>query len=114
MASTTAEIIWIESLICELGIKLQKRPIIWCDIMSTTSLSANPILYSRTKHIEIDLYFVRERVIGGKFEVSHVPAPFQRADAQIKALTRGSFERFKKELKIEAAHERGNKEETLV
>ncbi|KAL6345227.1 hypothetical protein AAG906_015710 [Vitis piasezkii] len=47
----------------ELQIPLAKPPLVWCDNLSTVLLSVNPILHARTKHIELDLYFVRERAI---------------------------------------------------
>jgi hypothetical protein len=62
LANATAEVIWMESLLGELGNKTDKTSCLWCDNMGATYLSANPIFYARTKHIEIDFHFVRERV----------------------------------------------------
>ncbi|KAL6336283.1 hypothetical protein AAG906_014452 [Vitis piasezkii] len=55
-----AEVTWIQSLIYELQCKTPRIPVLWCDNLSTVLLSANPILHARTKHIELDLYFVRK------------------------------------------------------
>lgn len=60
VASATAEIIWIKSLLSELKININSNTTIWCDNLNTVSLTANPILHSRTKHMELDLYIVRE------------------------------------------------------
>lgn len=57
-----AEIAWVRSLLSELAILITKAPSVYCDNISTVLLSANPILHSRTKHIELDLHFVREKV----------------------------------------------------
>jgi histone deacetylase 1/2 len=62
LANATAEIIWMESLLGELGIRRNQVSCLWCDNMGATYLSANPIFHARTKHIEIDFHFVRERV----------------------------------------------------
>ena len=46
----------------ELGIKQHRTSCLWCDNLGATYLSANPVFHARTKHIEIDFHFVRERV----------------------------------------------------
>ncbi|KAL5554009.1 hypothetical protein UlMin_041410 [Ulmus minor] len=80
-------------------------PVLWCDNMSTISLSANPVLHSRTKHIELDLYFVREKVIAKEIEVNHVPSVDQVADVFTKPLSAQFFQRLKKKLTVTAAGE---------
>ena len=64
------------------------------------ALSANPILHARTKHIELDLYFVREKVINGTVIINHVPAVDQIADILTKPLSGSFFERMRNKLKI--------------
>lgn len=59
VASATAEIMWIESLLSELKVKTSSKATIWCDNLSATLLAANSVLHSRTKHMKLDLYFVR-------------------------------------------------------
>jgi len=56
-----AEVVWLQSLLCELGIP-QSPQIVLCDNLGTTYLSINPIHHSRSKHVEIDNYFVRDYV----------------------------------------------------
>ncbi|WVZ72411.1 hypothetical protein U9M48_020877 [Paspalum notatum var. saurae] len=67
VATATAEIIWLQSLLQEIGVPCPKQARIWCDNIGATYLSANPVFHARTKHIEIDFHFVRERVMH-KFE----------------------------------------------
>ena len=74
LASTVAEVIWIQSLLAEMSIRIPRIPEVWCDNLSTVQLAANPILHARTKHVELDLYFVRKKVAQPKLEVKHVPA----------------------------------------
>uniref|UniRef100_A0A803QHJ1 Reverse transcriptase Ty1/copia-type domain-containing protein n=1 Tax=Cannabis sativa TaxID=3483 RepID=A0A803QHJ1_CANSA len=55
LAHTVAEISRIQALITEIGLQLQTAPTIWCENRSSVLIAANPILHSRTKHIELDL-----------------------------------------------------------
>jgi histone deacetylase 1/2 len=58
VANATSELIWVEALVSELGVTLRERPSLWCDNVGATYLSANPVFHARTKHIEIDFFFV--------------------------------------------------------
>ncbi|GJV24419.1 putative RNA-directed DNA polymerase [Tanacetum coccineum] len=57
------------ALLYELGIRSSSTPILWCDNLGATYLSANPIFRARTKHIEIDYHFVWEKVAQGDLRV---------------------------------------------
>ena len=52
------------------------------------------------KHIEIDLYFVREKVISKRLKVNHIPTFYQRADILTKPLSTTNFIRLKEELRV--------------
>jgi hypothetical protein len=49
-------------------------------------MTANPVRHHRTKHIEIDIHFVREKVALGQVRVLHVPSSHQLADIMTKGL----------------------------
>jgi hypothetical protein len=61
LANTTPEVLWVQSLLKELGVRARQRPCLWCDNLGATYLSAIPVFHARAKHIEIDFHFVRER-----------------------------------------------------
>jgi histone deacetylase 1/2 len=50
LANATAEVIWMESLLGELGIKTDQTSYLWFDNMGVMYLSANPIFHARTKY----------------------------------------------------------------
>jgi hypothetical protein len=77
----------------ELGIAQVQAPCRWCDNFGATYLSANPIFHVRTKHIEIDFHFVRERVANKQLEVRFIVSKDQLADGFTKVLPTRSFER---------------------
>ena len=91
VANATSELIWICSLLSELGVSLPAAPVVFCDNVGATFLCANPIFHSRMKHIAIDYHFVRGQVQRGALTVSHVNTRDQLADALTKPLTRARF-----------------------
>lgn len=91
IASTTAELAWFQSLLSELGVILSKPPIIWSDNISAIAISKNPVLHARTRHIEIDLLFVRDKVAAHTLLVQYVPSLDQLADIFTKPLPLARF-----------------------
>ena len=100
LANATAEIIWIQSMLKELGVKSKQAPCLWCDNLGATYLSANPVFHARTKHIEIDFHFVRERVARKQLDIRFIHSRDQVADGFTKALPIRSFEEFKHNLNL--------------
>ncbi|GKC30920.1 ribonuclease H-like domain-containing protein [Tanacetum coccineum] len=62
VANVVAETVWICNLICELHTPLFTATLVYCDNVSAIYMSANPVQHQRTKHIEIDIHFVRDFV----------------------------------------------------
>jgi histone deacetylase 1/2 len=100
VANATAEIIWIQSFLQELGVKISQTPCLWCDNMGATYLSANPVFHARAKHIEIDFHFVRERVLKKQLHVRFISSKDQVADGFTKPLPYRAFEAFKHNLNL--------------
>jgi hypothetical protein len=71
---------------------------VYCDNVSTVYLSANPVHHRRTKHIELDIHFVREQVALRRIRVLHVPTSQQFADIMTKGLPTSSFKEFRSSL----------------
>ena len=101
LANATAEIIWIQTLLKELGVRQPRAACLWCDNLGATYLSANPIFHARTKHIEVDYHFVRERVADKLLEVRFIPSGDQVADGFTKALATRQLEEFKCNLNLD-------------
>jgi hypothetical protein len=63
-------------------------------------MSSNPVQHQRTKHVEIDLHFVREKVALGVVRVLHVPTTSQLADIFTKGLLSTVFTEFRTSLNV--------------
>jgi hypothetical protein len=100
LANATAEIMWVQSLLQELKIRAPRTAKIWCDNIGAKYLSANPVFHGRTKHIEIDYHFVRERVAHKQLEVEFVSTKDQVADGMTKALPIRQMEIFRYNLNL--------------
>ena len=72
----------------------------FCDNISATYLATNPINHACTKHLEVDLHFVHERVQWGDILVRHVSTQHQIADIFTKGLLSHSFCSLKNNLGI--------------
>jgi len=70
----------IQTLLYELGVKTPQAARFWCDNIGATYLSANPVFHARTKHIEVDFHFVRERVARKLLDIRFIPTGDQLAD----------------------------------
>ena len=100
IANATAEVIWIQTLLQELGIRSPPAAKLWCDNIGAKYLSANPVFHARTKHIEIDYHFVRERVFNKLLEIEYISTGDQVADGFTKALPVRLLENFKNNLNL--------------
>ncbi|GKE73842.1 ribonuclease H-like domain-containing protein, partial [Tanacetum coccineum] len=80
VANAVAEISWIRNLLRELHTPLFTATLVYCDNVSAVYMSANPVQHQCTKHIEIDLHFVCDKVAAGHVRFFHVPSRFQYAD----------------------------------
>jgi hypothetical protein len=100
VANGVAEASWLRQLLHELHNPLQRATLVYCDNVSAVYLSTNPVQHQRTKHMEIDLHFLRERVAAGDVRVLSVPTTLQFADIFTKGLPSSVFLDFRSSLNI--------------
>ncbi|KAA3466803.1 hypothetical protein EPI10_001869 [Gossypium australe] len=84
----------------ELQIQSDDTPTMWCDNSSAVAVAANLVLHSKFKHVELDLFFVREKVADGSVLMGEFPACDQVADIFAKSLSLTSFARFQNFLRV--------------
>ncbi|GKC30322.1 ribonuclease H-like domain-containing protein [Tanacetum coccineum] len=100
VANAVAETCWLRNLLRELHTPLSSATLVYCDNVSAVYLSSNPVQHQRTKHIEIDIHFVRDLVAAGQVRVLHVPSRYQYADIFTKGLPSALFEEFRTSLSV--------------
>ncbi|KAA0060623.1 putative mitochondrial protein [Cucumis melo var. makuwa] len=91
---TASEIIWLKQLLCEIHVPNSAKLILWCDNLSVGALVANPVFHAITKHIDIDVHFVRDQVLRGALEVRYISSLDQLANFLTKTLNTLSFPMF--------------------
>jgi hypothetical protein len=82
------ESIWINRLLDELGRSARNGRLIYEDNRGAIALAHNPKYHTRTKHIDIQYYFIRECVENGTIELEYCPTREMIADALTKPLVK--------------------------
>ncbi|KAJ9556367.1 hypothetical protein OSB04_010981 [Centaurea solstitialis] len=80
-----AQVLWLRNQLQDYDIQLSKIPI-YCDNTSAIAIANNPVLHSKTKHIEVRYHFIRDHVMNGDIELHFVPTEYQLADLFTKPL----------------------------
>ncbi|XP_019167813.1 PREDICTED: uncharacterized protein LOC109163518 [Ipomoea nil] len=73
---------------------------LWCDNLGATYMCANPVFHARTKHVEIDYHFVRDKVESGDFLVNFISTKDQLADVLTKPLPSVRFATLRDKLSV--------------
>jgi hypothetical protein len=64
-----------------------------CGSTSAIGIAKNPVLHSKTKHIEVRYHFLRDNVEKGNIDLIHVPTEKQLADILTKPFDQATFAR---------------------
>ena len=100
LANATAEMMWVQKLLQELKVPHPPAARLWCDNLGAKYLSANPIFHARTKHIEIDFHFVRERVAQKLLDIRFINTGDQLADGFTKPMSAYKMKKFRFNLNL--------------
>ncbi|CAH9120171.1 unnamed protein product [Cuscuta epithymum] len=86
MALVTCEILWLKHLLQELKYGNTKPAQLMCDNQAAMHIASNPVYHERTKHIEVDCHFIREKITSGHIITKYVNTTGQLADILTKSL----------------------------
>jgi len=87
LRKVVGELVWVDRLLRELDVPSSKPIAVHCDSQSAIHIARNPVFHERTKHIEVDCHFVRDKLQDGLISLHHVVTTNQLADLLTKALT---------------------------
>lgn len=79
---------WLKNLLTEIGVKVQMPMEILSENQAAIHISSNPVLNERTKHIEADCHFIREKADRKEIVTPYAQSLNQPADIFTKALGR--------------------------
>ena len=86
--------IWIKRVLEELRMNFDLPIKMYCDNMAAISICHNPVQHDRTKHVEIDRHFIREKIDDGIINLKYIPSREQIGDVFTKGLSKDKFEYF--------------------
>ncbi|GJY63638.1 hypothetical protein Tco_0465098 [Tanacetum coccineum] len=96
-AGCCTNILWMKSQLTDYDIIYEKVPI-FCDNTSAIAILNNPVLHSRTKHIDIRYHFIKDHILKGDIELYFIPTQYQLVDTFTKPLDDPMFKRLIVEL----------------
>ncbi|CAL9003000.1 unnamed protein product [Prunus brigantina] len=99
LAYTAATLSWFRALFQDLHLPAP-CPKLWCDNISALSLASNPVFHSRTRHVEVDYHYVRERVVRNELLVAYCSTVDQIADIFTKGLSSARFSLLRSKLPV--------------
>ena len=92
MVETAREMAWLRSFLKDLDISFPFPMPMHCDNQATIFIVGNSTFHERTKHIEIDCHYIRDKVMSGVISNPHVTSSHQLADVFTKSLARISYD----------------------
>ena len=90
------ETMWLRHLLHDIGLTQRNATVVHEDNAACIKMASNKVVSGRTKHMEIKMHFVRERLEACEIELRYISTTEQRADALTKTLPRPAFERFRR------------------
>ncbi|EXC10042.1 Cysteine desulfurase 2 [Morus notabilis] len=94
MANGVCEMLWVKRVLEELKMPINMPMKLYCDNKAAINIAQNPVQHDRTKHVEIDRHFIKEKIDCGAICMPFVTTTQQIADFLTKGLFRPNFELF--------------------
>ena len=93
LANGVSELLWLKLLLKELQVATKSPMKLYSDNKAAISIAHNPVHHDRTKHVEVDRHFIKEKIEEGSICIPYVASKDQTADILTKGLPRPLFEK---------------------
>jgi hypothetical protein len=104
MALGICELLWLKIILNDLKVKWESPMRLFCDNKSTIAIAHDPVQHDRTKHIEIDRHFIKEKLDSGLICTPFVSTSDQLADVFTKGLSAAAFQQLICKLGMDDIH----------
>jgi hypothetical protein len=101
LCATTCEVVWLRRLLQDVGEEQKEPTMIKCDNQSSINIANNPIFHARTKHVEAQFHFVREKLQSNEIALMYCNTSENVVDIFTKPLGKIKFELFREMLGVE-------------
>jgi len=91
MATTCCELTWLLALLKDLHVSPQMPVHLYCDNQAALHIVRNPVFHERTKHIEVDCHYVRDKFKHGHIQPCYVTSKNQLADLFTKVISASQY-----------------------
>ena len=92
MAATAREMVWLQSFVQDLGITTPMHMPVHCDNQAAIFIVGNLAFHERTKHMEIDYHFIRDKVLMRVISTPHISSSDQLTDIFTKSIIGVSYD----------------------
>jgi hypothetical protein len=86
MSLALCEMMWLKSMLKELCLLRNETMLLRCDNVAAINIANNPVQFDRTKHVEIDRFFIKEKIDSRVLQLEYIKSCNQLADCFTKGL----------------------------
>ncbi|RVX09401.1 Retrovirus-related Pol polyprotein from transposon RE1 [Vitis vinifera] len=104
MTGACCELTWLRYLLKDLGVLHKEPALLYCDNKAALHIAANPVFHERTRHIEMDCHYIRDKIQDGSIITRHVSSAHQLADILTKPLGKEFFAPMIRKLGVQDIH----------